>query len=169
LLGVEKEKEFVDSWLTSECGSADFAELLLAETHADRSLIKMNASERNVDQRNDQIEVARVKKALEAFMQIRRPPLHIRAKLDLGYRISRLQAPIQVRSRSVDLLVAQKAVGESLGMNSAVPPDVPRSPNAPDPFRYVRMQGLAIPTDSEGARREWPHRKAVEPRSRSTR
>jgi hypothetical protein len=35
-----------------------------------------------------EIEVARVKKALEAFMQIRRPPLHIRAKLDLGYRIS---------------------------------------------------------------------------------
>jgi len=35
-----------------------------------------------------EIELARVKKALEAFMQIRRPPLHIRAKLDLGYCIS---------------------------------------------------------------------------------
>lgn len=35
-----------------------------------------------------EIEVARVKRALEAFMQIRRPPLHIRAKLDLGCRIS---------------------------------------------------------------------------------
>lgn len=34
------------------------------------------------------IEVARVKRALDSFMQIRRPPPHIRAKLDLGYRIS---------------------------------------------------------------------------------
>lgn len=35
-----------------------------------------------------EIEVARVKRALESFMQTRRPPPHIRPKLDLGYRIS---------------------------------------------------------------------------------
>ena len=35
-----------------------------------------------------EIEVARVKRALDSFMQIRRPPPHIRARLDLGYRIS---------------------------------------------------------------------------------
>lgn len=35
-----------------------------------------------------EIEVARVKRALDSFMQIRRPPPHIRPKLDLGYRIS---------------------------------------------------------------------------------
>ena len=35
-----------------------------------------------------EIEVARVKKALDSFMQTRRPPPHIRPKLDLGYRIS---------------------------------------------------------------------------------
>lgn len=35
-----------------------------------------------------EIELARVKKALDAFMQMRRPPPHIRPQLDLGYRIS---------------------------------------------------------------------------------
>jgi Protein of unknown function (DUF3024) len=35
-----------------------------------------------------QVEVARVKRALDSFMQTRRPPPHIRPKLDLGYRIS---------------------------------------------------------------------------------
>jgi hypothetical protein len=35
-----------------------------------------------------EIEVARVKKALDTFMLSRRPPPHIRPKLDLGYRIS---------------------------------------------------------------------------------
>jgi hypothetical protein len=35
-----------------------------------------------------EFEVARVKKALDSFMQTRRPPPHIRQKLDLGYRIS---------------------------------------------------------------------------------
>lgn len=35
-----------------------------------------------------EFEVARVKKALDAFMQARRPPPHIRPKLDLGFRIS---------------------------------------------------------------------------------
>ncbi len=35
-----------------------------------------------------EFEIARVKKALESFMQARRPPLHIRPKVDLGFRIS---------------------------------------------------------------------------------
>jgi hypothetical protein len=35
-----------------------------------------------------EIELARVRRALNAFMQQRRPPPHIRPKLDLGFRIS---------------------------------------------------------------------------------
>jgi hypothetical protein len=35
-----------------------------------------------------EFEVARVKKALDSFMQARRPPPHIRPELDLGFRIS---------------------------------------------------------------------------------
>lgn len=35
-----------------------------------------------------EIEVARVKRALDSFMQMRRPPPHVRTQLDLGYRIS---------------------------------------------------------------------------------
>ena len=35
-----------------------------------------------------EIELARVRRALDAFMQQRRPPPHIRPKLDLGFRIS---------------------------------------------------------------------------------
>jgi hypothetical protein len=35
-----------------------------------------------------EIEVARVRKALDAFMARRRPPAHIRDQLDLGSRIS---------------------------------------------------------------------------------
>lgn len=35
-----------------------------------------------------EIEVARVKRALDSFLQMRRPPPRIRAQLDLGYRIS---------------------------------------------------------------------------------
>jgi hypothetical protein len=34
-----------------------------------------------------EIEEARVKKAIDAFMQERRPPAHIRSKLDFGTRI----------------------------------------------------------------------------------
>jgi hypothetical protein len=34
-----------------------------------------------------EFELARVKSALESFMQKRRPPPHIRSKLDLGFRI----------------------------------------------------------------------------------
>ena len=35
-----------------------------------------------------EIELARMRKALNAFVQQRRPPPHIRPKLDLGFRIS---------------------------------------------------------------------------------
>lgn len=35
-----------------------------------------------------ELEKARVKRALDSFMEVRRPPSHIRTKLDLGYRIS---------------------------------------------------------------------------------
>ena len=35
-----------------------------------------------------ELEAARVRKALDAFMAKRRPPEHIRAKLDLGSRIA---------------------------------------------------------------------------------
>ena len=35
-----------------------------------------------------EIEAARVKRAIEAFMQERRPPAHIRPKLDLGSRVT---------------------------------------------------------------------------------
>jgi hypothetical protein len=35
-----------------------------------------------------EIELARVRKAMEAFMQRRRPPAHIRPQLDLGFRIT---------------------------------------------------------------------------------
>jgi Protein of unknown function (DUF3024) len=35
-----------------------------------------------------QLEAARVRKSLDAFLERRRPPPHIRPKLDLGYRIS---------------------------------------------------------------------------------
>jgi hypothetical protein len=34
------------------------------------------------------VELARVRKALDAFMQQRWPPPHIRPKFDLGFRIS---------------------------------------------------------------------------------
>ena len=35
-----------------------------------------------------EIETTRVSKALDAFMAKRRPPVHVRPKLDLGWRIS---------------------------------------------------------------------------------
>ena len=35
-----------------------------------------------------EIELARVRKAMDVFMQRRRPPAHIRSKLDLGFRIT---------------------------------------------------------------------------------
>lgn len=35
-----------------------------------------------------ELEIARVRKALDAFIEKRRPPPHIRPKLDLSYRIS---------------------------------------------------------------------------------
>jgi hypothetical protein len=35
-----------------------------------------------------QLEIARLSRALDAFMQQRRPPPHIRPELDLGFRIS---------------------------------------------------------------------------------
>ena len=35
-----------------------------------------------------EIELARVRKAMDAFMQQRRPPPHIRPKLDLGFRVA---------------------------------------------------------------------------------
>jgi hypothetical protein len=35
-----------------------------------------------------EIELARVHKAMDAFMQQRRPPPHIRTKLDLGFRVT---------------------------------------------------------------------------------
>jgi Protein of unknown function (DUF3024) len=41
-----------------------------------------------------EFELARVKRALDSFMQRRRPPPHIRPKLDLGFRISRQSVEI---------------------------------------------------------------------------
>jgi hypothetical protein len=35
-----------------------------------------------------ELETARIKRALTAFMEYRRPPPHIRPQLDLGFRIS---------------------------------------------------------------------------------
>jgi hypothetical protein len=35
-----------------------------------------------------EIETKKTEKAMAAFMEKRRPPIHIRSKLDLGYRIS---------------------------------------------------------------------------------
>ena len=35
-----------------------------------------------------EIELVRARKAMDVFMQRRRPPLHIRPKLDLGFRVS---------------------------------------------------------------------------------
>ena len=35
-----------------------------------------------------EIELARIRRAMDGFMQRRRPPPHIRSKLDLGFRIS---------------------------------------------------------------------------------
>lgn len=35
-----------------------------------------------------EIELARVRRAMDVFMQRRRPPAHIRPKLDLGFRIT---------------------------------------------------------------------------------
>jgi hypothetical protein len=35
-----------------------------------------------------EIELARVRKAMDAFMQQRRPPPNIRTKLDLGFRVT---------------------------------------------------------------------------------
>ena len=46
------------------------------------------------------MELARVRRALDAFMQQRRPPPHIRPKLDLGFRISRQSVEIfEIRPR----------------------------------------------------------------------
>jgi hypothetical protein len=47
-----------------------------------------------------EIELARVRRALDAFMQQRRPPPHIRPKLDLGFRIAGQSVEIfELRSR----------------------------------------------------------------------
>ena len=35
----------------------------------------------------DEIELARVRRAMDAFVQQRRPPPHIRSKVDLGFRM----------------------------------------------------------------------------------
>ena len=35
----------------------------------------------------DEIELARVRRAMDVFMQQRRPPPHIRSKVDLGFRV----------------------------------------------------------------------------------
>jgi hypothetical protein len=35
-----------------------------------------------------EIELARVRRAMDSFMQRRRPPAHIRPKLDLGFRVT---------------------------------------------------------------------------------
>jgi hypothetical protein len=37
--------------------------------------------------RLEEIELARVRRAMDAFMQQRRPPPHIRSKVDLGFRV----------------------------------------------------------------------------------
>ena len=37
--------------------------------------------------RLEEVELARVRRAMDAFMQQRRPPPHIRAKVDLGFRV----------------------------------------------------------------------------------
>ena len=37
--------------------------------------------------RLDEVELARVRRAMDAFMQQRRPPPHIRSKVDLGFRV----------------------------------------------------------------------------------
>jgi hypothetical protein len=37
--------------------------------------------------RLDEIELARVRRAMDAFMQQRRPPSQIRSKVDLGFRV----------------------------------------------------------------------------------
>jgi hypothetical protein len=37
--------------------------------------------------RLDEIEIARLRRAMDAFMQQRRPPPHIRSQVDLGFRV----------------------------------------------------------------------------------
>jgi len=41
-----------------------------------------------------EIELARVRRAMDAFMQRRRPPPQIRSKLDLGFRVTRQSVEI---------------------------------------------------------------------------
>lgn len=41
-----------------------------------------------------EIELARVNRAMDVFMERRRPPAHIRPNLDLGYRITRQSVEI---------------------------------------------------------------------------
>jgi hypothetical protein len=53
-----------------------------------------------------QIEAARVKKAIDTFMQEHRPPAHIRAKLDFGTRIA---------GHSVELFEIRPAFGGKRG------------------------------------------------------
>ncbi len=53
-----------------------------------------------------EIEAARVKKAIDAFMQEHRPPAHIRSKLDFGTRIA---------GQSIELFEIRPAFGGRRG------------------------------------------------------
>jgi hypothetical protein len=56
----------------------DFKKTVVARIERDPSFARA---------RLDEIEVARVRRAMDAFMQRRRPPPHIRSQVDLGFRV----------------------------------------------------------------------------------
>jgi hypothetical protein len=53
-----------------------------------------------------EIELARVHKAMDSFMQRRRPPAHIRPDLDLGFRIAGSEGDLRQISSCVARVLA---------------------------------------------------------------
>jgi hypothetical protein len=51
--------------------------------------------------RLDEIELARVRRAMDAFMQQRRPPSQIRSKVDLGFRVIEQRPPDEKRESPI--------------------------------------------------------------------
>jgi len=59
-----------------------------------------------------ELEAARVRKAVGAFIESRRPPLHLREKVDLAFRIS---------AQSVEIFEVRPAYGGSRGEKIEIP------------------------------------------------
>ncbi len=59
-----------------------------------------------------ELETARVRRTVDAFIDRRRPPLHLRGKLDLSYRMS---------GQSVEIFEVHPALGGAAGERVEIP------------------------------------------------